>query len=191
MSTAEVTAAPAEEYTPELRADDARSLVKRCALWGAGAGLLPFPLLDVALVTGVQVKMIYELSKLYDVPFSENRAKAIIGSLANTVVPGTAAAGLVGGVASLVKAVPVVGTVIGLAVSPTVSYAVTYAIGRVFIQHFETGGTLLNFNPDQLREHFKAEFEAAKADAPSTTEAAKAAADAAKAEGKPAATKAS
>ncbi|HAE48854.1 MAG TPA: GTPase, partial [Tistrella mobilis] len=107
------------------------------------------------------------------------------------VVPGTAAAGLVGGVASLVKAVPVVGTVIGLAVSPTVSYAVTYAIGRVFIQHFETGGTLLNFNPDQLREHFKAEFQAAKADAPSTTEAAKAAADAAKAEGKPAATKAS
>jgi hypothetical protein len=35
-------------------------------------------------------------------------------------------------------------------------------MGRVFSQHFEAGGTLLDFDADKLRSHFKTEFEAAK-----------------------------
>jgi hypothetical protein len=45
---------------------------------------------------------------------------------------------------------------------PTLASAATIAIGRVFTQHFETGGTLLDIDADKLRTHFKAEFEAAK-----------------------------
>lgn len=181
-TAAEMTAEPVDTIDPAadpatdpaVRADDARALVKRFSLWSAGAGLLPFPVLDMALMTGVQVKMIYHLSKMYDIPFSENRAKAVVGSLVSTVVPGGAAMGVVGSIGSLVKSIPVVGTLVGLVVTPAVGYAVTYAVGRVFMQHFETGGTLLNFKPEEMREHFKAEFEAAKADAPASTEAAKA-----------------
>jgi hypothetical protein len=33
--------------------------------------------------------------------------------------------------------------------------ALTYAIGRVFIHHFELGGTLLNFDADKLRSYFR------------------------------------
>jgi hypothetical protein len=29
----------------------------------------------------------------------------------------------------------------------------------VFIQHFESGGTFLDFNPDEVKEYFKAQFE--------------------------------
>ena len=39
------------------------------------------------------------------------------------------------------------------------SGAYTWALGRVFIQHFESGGTFLNFDAEKVREHFKAEFE--------------------------------
>ena len=38
--------------------------------------------------------------------------------------------------------------------------ASTWAMGKVFTQHFATGGTLLDFDPDTMREHFKTEMAA-------------------------------
>ena len=37
--------------------------------------------------------------------------------------------------------------------------ASTYAVGRVFIQHFESGGTFLTLDPDKVKAHYRAEFE--------------------------------
>ena len=37
--------------------------------------------------------------------------------------------------------------------------ATTYAVGKVFIQHFEMGGTLLNFNPDEVRKYFQEQYQ--------------------------------
>ena len=36
--------------------------------------------------------------------------------------------------------------------------ATTYAVGKVFIQHFESGGTFLNFNPDSVKEYYETMF---------------------------------
>jgi hypothetical protein len=44
-------------------------------------------------------------------------------------------------------------------VMPVLSAGATYAIGRTFMQHFESGGTLLDFNPPDYREFFKAQKE--------------------------------
>ena len=35
----------------------------------------------------------------------------------------------------------------------------TWALGKVFIQHFESGGTFLDFDPEEVKEYFKAQFE--------------------------------
>ena len=50
---------------------------------------------------------------------------------------------------------------------PAFNAAATYALGRVFIQHFECGGTILDLDPDKVREHFRREFEAAHRQQPS------------------------
>ena len=42
---------------------------------------------------------------------------------------------------------------------PVFSAGVTYVIGKVFIQHFASGGTLLDFNPPDYREFIKAQQE--------------------------------
>jgi hypothetical protein len=42
---------------------------------------------------------------------------------------------------------------------PLLSSGATYAIGRAFIQHFASGGTLLDFNPPDYREFLKAQKE--------------------------------
>jgi hypothetical protein len=46
---------------------------------------------------------------------------------------------------------------------PAFGAAATYAVGQVFIQHFESGGTFLDFDPDKVREHFRQEFDRARA----------------------------
>src|SRR4051812_30079900 len=51
---------------PAVRIATAEAIIKRNVLWALGAGLLPLPLLDMVLATGVQVKMLAELSILYE-----------------------------------------------------------------------------------------------------------------------------
>ena len=60
---------------------------------------------------------------------------------------------------SLVKLIPGLGTVIGGATASVAGAAATYALGRVFTQHFDQGGTLLDFDPISSREYFQKEFE--------------------------------
>ena len=42
---------------------------------------------------------------------------------------------------------------------PVLSAGATYAIGQAFIKHFESGGTLLDFNPPDYRELVKSQRE--------------------------------
>jgi uncharacterized protein (DUF697 family) len=95
--------------------------------------------------------MLRRLSQIYGVPFSSNRGKSIIASLMGSMIPATSGMG----VASALKAIPVIGTAAGTLTMSGVSAGATYAIGKVFIQHFASGGTLLDFNPPDYREFIK------------------------------------
>jgi hypothetical protein len=55
--------------------------------------------------------------------------------------------------------VPIVGTIVAGFVIPVLAAGATYAIGKAFIQHFASGGTLLDFNPSDYREFVKASKE--------------------------------
>jgi len=37
---------------------------------------------------------------------------------------------------------------------PITAGAVTYAVGKVFHQHFASGGTFLSFDPDKVRDYY-------------------------------------
>jgi uncharacterized protein (DUF697 family) len=92
---------------------------------------------------------------MYNVEFSENRGKALIAALAGTMIPATSGMGA----ASALKAIPVVNLLAAGFVMPVLSAGATYAIGKAFIQHFQSGGTLLDFNPPDYREFIKAQKE--------------------------------
>ena len=68
-------------------------------------------------------------------------------------------AGLLGG--SALKLVPVLGIFCFVAM-PTFNAAITYAVGKVFIQHFELGGTFLDFDPKKVRAYFEDQFREGK-----------------------------
>jgi uncharacterized protein (DUF697 family) len=130
-------------YT-EGRVNGAAQIIKKYALWSAGAGLIPVPGLDLAAIAGVQVKMLSELCRLYDVPFRRNRAKAVVMGVLGSTGAQALAVGLPG---TAVKMVPILGSVIGAVTTPLFAGAVTYGIGNVLAPHFERGGTLENLNP--------------------------------------------
>jgi uncharacterized protein (DUF697 family) len=141
--------------TPEQRHETAAKLVDRFSLWSGVGGLIPLPFVDVLAVGGLQLQMLRRLSQIYDVQFSENRGKAVIASLAGTMIPVTSGMGA----ASALKGVPILGMIASAFVMPVLSAGATYAIGKAFVQHFESGGTLLDFNPPDYKEFIKAQKE--------------------------------
>jgi uncharacterized protein (DUF697 family) len=145
--------ATAPSDTAGTRDEVASKLVDRFSIWSGVAGLVPLPVVDVLAVGGLQLQMLRRLSQTYDVEFSENRGKALIASLAGCMIPATSGMGA----ASALKAVPILGLIASGFVMPVLSAGATYAIGKAFIQHFESGGTLLDFNPPDYRDFVKAQ----------------------------------
>ena len=147
---AAATAAPDNDQ--RLRA---AKVVDRFSFWSGVAGLLPVPFVDLAAVGALQIQMLRLVSRIYDVPFSENRGKALVAGIFGTVIPVSTGVGM----ASVVKTIPIAGTAVGALATPALAVAATYAIGRVFIQHFASGGTLLDFEPPNYREFISSEMQ--------------------------------
>lgn len=152
--------AEAKPVDSTARLDKANALIHRNVLWALGAGVVPFPVVDVIAITSIQMKMLKELTDVYELKFTSHLAKEAVASFAaglGSVGLGT----LIGG--SLAKLVPAIGQTLGVITIPLVAAAFTRATGRIFVMHFESGGTLLDFKPEAMREYFKKEFEEAKA----------------------------
>jgi uncharacterized protein (DUF697 family) len=147
---------PSEELTMDDKQQQAAKIVKTHMWLSMAAGFIPVPVVDLVAVSGVQLKMLAEISKTYDVPFQENRGKAAMTSLVGFILPSTMAYGAFG---SLLKAVPIVGVLAGAPAMALFCGAYSWALGNVFIQHFASGGTFLTFDPEKVKEHFKAQFE--------------------------------
>lgn len=156
IEKSEATAALSPE---EQRDAKVKKLIKRYAAVSGGLGFIPVPVLDVASISSAQYAMIRDIAEIYGYESTKERTRVIVSSILGGSLPTVLAAA---GGGSLVKSIPFVGTIAGAVLVPALASAVTIALGRVFSQHFETGGTLLDIDADKLRAHFKAELEAAK-----------------------------
>lgn len=144
-------------YTAEKsvgRESTALQIVNYWTRWSIGAGLVPVPLLDMIAVTTLQINMLKKLSTLYAIPFHEQRSKSAIAALIGGVN-----SGILGG--SALKTFPVIG-IFSLAAMPIINGAFTFAIGKVFIQHFSSGGTFLDFEPATVKAYFAEQYRLGK-----------------------------
>ena len=145
--------------TDEQKEEAASQLVDRFSLWSGAAGLIPVPLIDVVAVGGVQLQMLRRLSEIYAVPFSDNRGKSVITALAGAIIPHSTATTAAMTFGSLIKGIPGIGTTVGALTQPVFAAGVTFVIGRVFMKHFASGGTLLDFDPPDYKEFIKEQQE--------------------------------
>jgi uncharacterized protein (DUF697 family) len=159
--SAETTAQTEEEALSSRikRLDKAHNSIKNYTMGAMTVGLVPAPLIDMAALSIIQLKMVHSAANYYDVPFSKNIAKSLIGS----ILGGSIAVTLAMPIASLIKAVPIIGQSSGTISTALIGAASTYAIGKIFVEHFESGGTFLDFDEEKARAHFKELYEEGKA----------------------------
>jgi uncharacterized protein (DUF697 family) len=112
----------------------ARRIVERHKTYAAIGGLSPLPILNVAGVTAIIMRMVKQLSGLYEVPFERDRTRSLIVSLIGGAVP----TGLGTATASTLAFVLPGHALVGLGVSAVAAGALTRGIGLVFLDHFES-----------------------------------------------------
>lgn len=150
----EVSEAEVKELTPEERVLKAQNIIKNHTMTSLGFGVVPIPVVDLVGITGTQLNMLRSLSNLYGQKFTEDLGKKSIASLLGGWITLPASMGLF----SMLKSIPVIGQTAGVISIGATGAASTYAVGRVFAQHFESGGTFLTFDPSKVRDYFKKEF---------------------------------
>lgn len=129
-----------------MRSDE---IIRRHVGLVMGAGSIPVLGVDMLAVMALQVAMVRQLCMVYSIPFEEQRAKSLVGSLM--------AAGLVrSGARRLVKVIPVVGWLIGGVSSAAMAGAGTYALGKVFKVHLEAGGALPDLDVNAVQHELQA-----------------------------------
>jgi uncharacterized protein (DUF697 family) len=138
---------------------EAQRIVRRNTIWAMGAGAVPIPFLDVLGIAAVQLRMVKDLCVVYGIDFHERQSKHIVASLMTSMGSVAVGTGVVG---SLLKSVPLVGQTVGAAALAMTAGASVHAIGNVFVRHFEAKGTLVDFDPAEMRGYFRDEFEKAK-----------------------------
>jgi len=137
------------------RSKHAETIIRNHVLWSMGAGFIPVVIADVFAVSALQLDMIRQLARVYNIDFSETQGKAIVTSLTSATLARIAAG-------SLVKLIPVVGSLVGGISNSIFAGASTYALGEVFKRHFDTGGTFLDFDVSRLSKIYNEKFEKGK-----------------------------
>ena len=134
----------------------AETVIRNHVLWSMGASyIIPLPIADVFAVSALQLDMIRQMCRVYDIDFAETQGKAIVSALTTSTMARA-------GARSLIKLVPGIGTIVGGITTAVVNGASTYALGEVFKTHFATGGTFLDFDTERLKKLYRESFEKGK-----------------------------
>ena len=146
--------------SPEMsRREQAAKSIKRYAAASAGFGIIPIPALDISAIGTSQLLMIRSVAKIYGVVLSKDRVRVIVSSTVGGVAPVL----LGGGLSSIFKMIPVVGTIVGAVTLPSIAGLTTLTLGNALADHLDAGGSLDELGLAQLRATFNSEFRAAKA----------------------------
>jgi len=132
----------ARQVVEEALEREAREIVN-CYTWAsaAAAALSPLPLLDLFSSSALTVKMVVDLARVYKQQLDFDIAVNLLGQLGKNLIAilgvNAAAPAVTAALASLLKAVPVAGTIAGGALQGIVQGLVTRWIGLVFIGYFK------------------------------------------------------
>jgi uncharacterized protein (DUF697 family) len=135
--------------TPE--AAKALAIVRHYMILCAEAMWIPFWWAGSPAITALQMTMLEEISKVYDVEITRDKTKALIASLGGgglslviTQHPISMA------LKAWVLAIPIIGIPLRLGTGPAIMAGYTWLLGQAFIAHYESGGTYLDFKMRQV-----------------------------------------
>jgi small GTP-binding protein len=126
---------------PTYRRQATNRVIREATLIAAGIGLEPFPVVDLPLLIGHQLRMVLRVAAIYGESFSIQHARELIGTIAGGV-----GIRFLGEQASKFLPGP------GWLIAAGFASGGTFAIGKAAAAYFESGKQL---NADQLRALYK------------------------------------
>ncbi|MBI9090375.1 MAG: YcjF family protein [Desulfobacterium sp.] len=142
----------------DTKINRANRIVKNYMLGALAVGIIPLPIVDLAALSAIQLKMLHSLARLYDIEFSEHMGKSLLSAVLGSSVPLSFSRNLGG----LARCIPGYGQATAMLSVSLFGGASTYGIGKVFVQHFESGGTFLSFDPKKVKAYYAKQFEKGK-----------------------------
>ena len=129
----------------------AHKIVSRHKNYAAMGGLVPLPVVNIAGVTAINLRMVKQLSELYQVPFERDRTRSLIVGLIGGAVP----TGVGAATSSTLMWIVPGGMLLALGATALTAGALTRGIGLVFIDSFESGArqTARRLEPDTSAIH--------------------------------------
>lgn len=133
----------------------ANNCIKNHVIAAMGVGLVPSFWFEAIGVTGIEVKLIRDLAKIYDFPIpGELVAYKILISVIFTIAPFYLASKM----KSAVKGVPLLGHITYITFLSASSGVAVYAVGKIFQEHYESGGSFISQNNRYLKKFFKEKY---------------------------------
>lgn len=122
-------------------------IIKSHVIFSMTAGAIPIPLVDFIAITAIQLDMLKQIANFYKIDYDQNKGKSLASSLIGTSLAKIGA--------SVIKALPGIGTFAGIGAQVILAGTSTYALGKVFETHFEGNGTLLDFDAKMMKKKYR------------------------------------
>lgn len=122
------------------RLAEATNLSRRYVLLASTLALIPFPLIDFAAILSLQLKLVHDLAKIYNLPIQAHLARPLLSALLSGCAVTSGGVLLI----AIGKTIPGLGTLVGGGLAGSLA-GTTLATSEIFIRHFEAGGTLSDF----------------------------------------------
>ncbi len=126
---------------PAYRRSAAQRIIRNATLISLAAGLEPFPLVDIPILLGNQIRLVLRLAALYGEPVDSANTTRHLRELVAVMAGGLGLRYLAEQVA---KAIPFGGDLI----SGAIAGAGTWSMGQVVLEYYESGK---NISPQRLR----------------------------------------
>jgi len=135
----------------------AQGIIKGHMIGAMSAGLIPLLMVDGVVLIDIQWNLICRLADHYGVPIQQAYKAILVSAIGGSVPVLLAGIGT-----SLLKLIPGFGQVAGTVALSNLGAAFTYATGKIFMEHFERGGTMIDFRAQTFRQQFRLEFRRGK-----------------------------
>lgn len=127
--------------TPEARKAAVGEVIQVCSVAAGAVAVQPVPLLDVVLITPIQVAMVRAIGRIYGHRLDEKAIVEMISTFGASIVSQNL-------VMAAAKLVPFAGWVASIAMA----YGLTWAVGDVAAWYFESGRGVA---PEDLKTRFR------------------------------------
>lgn len=139
-----------DDATDAERDEAVKEIVQICSVGAAAVAVQPLPLVDVALISPIQIAMVQAIGRIRGHHLDHKAVLEILSTFGASIVAQNV-------IMTAAKFVPIFGWVASI----SMAYALTWAIGEVADYYFLSGR---GASPEELREMFRKTYRQKKAE---------------------------